>query len=52
MHIAEGILPVSWAVVWFVIAFGFIAVGIRLIGRRTREVRGLMPLLGLTGAAI
>lgn len=52
MHIAEGILPIEWAAVWFVIAFVFIALGIRIIGKRTKEVRGLMPLLGLTGAAI
>ncbi|MCL0103234.1 energy-coupling factor ABC transporter permease [Dehalococcoidia bacterium] len=52
MHIAEGILPANWAAVWYVIAFIFVAWGIRLIRRRTKEVRGLMPLLGLTGAAI
>ncbi len=52
MHIAEGILPANWAVVWYVVAFIFVALGIRLIRRRTGEVRGLMPLLGLTGAAI
>ena len=52
MHIAEGILPENWAAVWYVVAFIFVALGIRLIRRRTREVRGLMPLLGLTGAAI
>jgi len=52
MHIAEGILPANWAIVWYVIAFIFVAWGIRLIRWRTKEVRGLMPLLGLTGAAI
>lgn len=52
MHIAEGILPASWAAAWSVIAFVFVVLGIRFIKRRTKEVRGLMPLLGLTGAAI
>lgn len=52
MHIAEGILPANWAAVWYVIAFIFVALGIRLIKKRTKEVKGLMPLLGLAGAAI
>ena len=52
MHIAEGILPAKWAAVWYVIAFIFVALGIRLIRRRTKKVRGLIPLLGLAGAAI
>jgi cobalt/nickel transport system permease protein len=52
MHIAEGILPANWAAVWYVIAFIFVAIGIVIIRRRTREVRGLMPLLGISGAVI
>ena len=52
MHIAEGILPAKWAAVWYVIAFIFVALGIRLIRRRTKKVKGLIPLLGLAGAAI
>ena len=52
MHIAEGILPASWAAIWYVVAAVFVAVGIWLIRKRTREVRGLMPLLGISGALI
>lgn len=52
MHIAEGILPANWAAMWYVIAFIFVAIGIRIIRRKTRAVRGLMPLLGIAGAAI
>ena len=52
MHIAEGILPANWAVVWYVIAFIFVAWGIRLIRKKTKKVKGLIPLLGLAGAAI
>ncbi len=52
MHIAEGILPANWAAVWYAVAFIFVALGIRLIRRRTREVKGLMPLLGLAGAVV
>ncbi|MBI2848359.1 MAG: energy-coupling factor ABC transporter permease [Chloroflexi bacterium] len=52
MHIAEGILPLNWSALWYVIAFIFIALGIQVIKKHTAEVRGLMPLLGLVGAAI
>ena len=52
MHIAEGILPANWVIVWYVIAFIFVAWGIRLIKRRTKKIKGLIPLLGLAGAAI
>ncbi len=52
MHIAEGILPANWAAIWYVIAVIFVGIGIRIIRKRTREVRGLMPLLGVAGAVI
>lgn len=52
MHIAEGILPAQWAVLWYVVAFVFVALGIRTIQKRTKEDKSLMPLLGLTGALI
>ncbi|HEY78060.1 MAG TPA: energy-coupling factor ABC transporter permease [Dehalococcoidia bacterium] len=52
MHIAEGILPAGWVVVWYVIAGVFVVIGILVIKRKTREVRGLMPLLGIAGAMI
>ena len=51
MHIAEGILPANWAIIWSVIAFVFVALGIWFIRKRTREVKGLIPLLGVAGAA-
>jgi len=52
MHIAEGILPWNWAAIWYVIAAIFLVIGIIMIRRKTREVRGLMPLLGVAGAVI
>ncbi|MBU2608603.1 MAG: energy-coupling factor ABC transporter permease [Chloroflexi bacterium] len=52
MHIAEGILPANWAAVWYVPAILFVVIGILIIRRKTREVRGIMPLLGIAGAAI
>lgn len=52
MHIAEGILPVNWAAFWYLIAVIFVALGTRTLKKRAAEVTGLMPLLGLAGAAI
>jgi len=52
MHIAEGILPWNWALAWYVIAVIFLVIGIAAIKKKTREVRGLIPLLGIAGAAI
>jgi cobalt/nickel transport system permease protein len=52
MHIAEGILPAGWAAIWYVIAAVFVVIGIWMIVKKRKEVRGLMPLLGITGAAI
>lgn len=52
MHIAEGILPINWAAIWYVIAAAFIGAGLYIIRKKTRELRGLTPLLGIAGAAI
>src|SRR3972149_3777856 len=52
MHISEGILPANWAALWYVVAFIFVAVGVRIIKTRARETKSILPLLGLTGAAI
>lgn len=52
MHIAEGILPANWAALWYVAAAFFVVPGILIVRRRTNENKGLLPLLGLTGAAI
>ncbi len=52
MHIAEGILPAKWAGLWYAVAAIFVVIGVRVIMRKTRERKGLLPLLGLAGAAI
>jgi cobalt/nickel transport system permease protein len=52
MHIAEGILPAGWAAIWYVIAAVFVAIGVWIISKKSREVRGIMPLLGIAGALI
>jgi cobalt/nickel transport system permease protein len=52
MHIAEGILPADWAAIWYVIAFIFVVIGIRIIQTRIKSKKASMPLLGLMGAAV
>jgi cobalt/nickel transport system permease protein len=52
MHIAEGILPANWSAIWYGIAAVFITIGVIVIRRRSKENRKLMPLFGLTGAAV
>lgn len=52
MHIAEGILPFNWAAIWYAVAVVFVGFGIYFINKKTRDDRRIIPLLGLTGAAI
>jgi cobalt/nickel transport system permease protein len=52
MHIAEGILPANWAAIWYLPAAVFVGIGIYVIKKKTKETKGLVPLLGLAGAAI
>jgi cobalt/nickel transport system permease protein len=50
MHIAEGYLPVQWAILWWVIALPFFILGLRSLTRITRENPELKVLLALSGA--
>lgn len=52
MHIAEGILPAGWAALWYGIAAVFVIPGVFIIRKKTKEIKGLMPLLGVAGAII
>ncbi len=52
MHISEGILPASWAVLWYAAALLFIALGLRELRRRSEEYPYFKPLVGLVGAAV
>lgn len=52
MHIAEGILPANWAAIWFIPALLVAGIGIHVITKKTKQNKSLVPLLGLTGAAI
>jgi cobalt/nickel transport system permease protein len=50
MHIAEGYLPVQWAIFWWVMALPFFALGLRALNRITKEQPELKLLLALAGA--
>lgn len=50
MHIAEGFLPVQWAVFWWVVAVPFFLLGLRSLVRITDQNPELKLLLALAGA--
>ena len=50
MHIAEGFLPVQWAVIWWIVALPFFLLGLRSLVRITKENPELKLLLALAGA--
>jgi cobalt/nickel transport system permease protein len=52
MHIADGILPLSWAVVFTVCALPFVAVALALLRRRTGSDPRLKPLVAMVAAAV
>jgi cobalt/nickel transport system permease protein len=52
MHISEGLLPASWAMLWYVVAIPFVALGLRDLKRRSGELPYFKPLIGLVGAAV
>lgn len=52
MHISEGILPLQWALLWYVLAIPFVYLGLRELRARTKQTPYYKPLLGLVGAAV
>jgi cobalt/nickel transport system permease protein len=52
MHISEGLLPASWAVLWYAVAIPFVALGLRELQHRSEEFPYFKPLVGLVGAAV
>lgn len=52
MHITEGILPPQWAILWFIVAAPFVAIGTYKIKKRRKAIPGYMPLVGMIGAAV
>lgn len=52
MHIAEGILPLPWAGVWFVVALPFIFKGVSEIKKSGKRIPAFTPLIGMVAAAV
>ncbi|TAN61041.1 energy-coupling factor ABC transporter permease [bacterium] len=52
MHISEGILPLPWAGLWFLIALPFLIKGVVDIKKKAKENASFKPLLGLMAAVI
>ena len=50
MHIAEGYLPVQWAIFWWIVALPFFLLGLRSLNRITQAHPELKLLLALSGA--
>lgn len=50
MHIAEGFLPVQWAIFWWIVALPFFVFGVRSLSRITTQHPELKLLLALAGA--
>lgn len=50
MHIAEGFLPVQWAVFWWIVSLPFFLLGLRSLTRITKQNPELKLLLALAGA--
>jgi len=50
MHIAEGFLPVEWAIFWWAVALPFFLVGLGSLTRITKQNPQLKLLLALAGA--
>lgn len=52
MHISEGILPMKWAALWYLVSLPFLVKGIADIKRMAGKNPSLKPFLGLMGAVI
>jgi cobalt/nickel transport system permease protein len=52
MHIADGILPAGWSLLWWSFAIPFLAYGIKRIKSESALNRRFKPLAGLVGAAV
>ena len=52
MHLSEGILPIEWAGLWFLVAAPFVYGGLWTIKRRRAEDPRAMTLVAMVGAAI
>lgn len=52
MHIADGILPASWAAFWYLLAVPVVAMGLRAYRKKSETSPLFRPLAGFVGAAV
>jgi cobalt/nickel transport system permease protein len=52
MHISEGILPFEWALIWFVVAAPFLALGLKRLNYLAHNDLSVKPLVGLMAAVV
>ena len=52
MHISEGILPLKWATLWFLVSIPFLSLGLRRLGRLQAFSSQAIPMVGLVGSAV
>ena len=52
MHISEGILPWNWAILWFVVAAPFVALGLHRLNKLSNTDLSFKPLVGLMAAVV
>ncbi len=52
MHIAEGILPLQWALIWYALVVPFVAYGIWRLKTVSKEDLSFKPLVGLLAAVV
>ena len=52
MHIAEGILPFNWAVLWSGVALPFVAYGLKRLRVLSKSDLSVKPLVGLMAAVV
>jgi cobalt/nickel transport system permease protein len=52
MHLADGVLPANWCMIWMLVALPFVVLGLRRVDlRQARDARAI-PLLAMVGAAV
>lgn len=52
MHISEGLLPLNWAALWYLVAMPFVALGLRRLNMLAASDLAIKPLVGLLAAVV
>ena len=52
MHLSEGLLPMKWAALWYLVALPFVAYGVYRVKSLSKDDITIKPMLGMMGAAV